>query len=136
MSKYRISMNGKIYEMEIEPVIEKEEMLNRTPMIPNVSYKNGTVTDPVVHVINPEADRQTNFDDSTVVSPMPGTVIKVMAQVGDVVVNGEPILILEAMKMENEICAPKNGRIKEIFVAAGQTVPAFASLFEMEQEAQ
>jgi len=41
---------------------------------------------------------------------------------------------LEAMKMENEICAPRDGRIKEVFVVEGQTVPGTAPLFEMEAE--
>lgn len=131
MSKYRIRMNGKVYEMEIELVDEKDEKTNRSHMIPSVSYKN---TDSVVQVINPEAERQTHFDDNTVKSPMPGSVIKVLAKAGDIVAKDEPIIILEAMKMENEICAPRNGKIKVVFVTEGQTVAGTAPLFEMESE--
>lgn len=131
MSKYRIRMNGKTYEMEIELVVENDEKTQRASAIPATSYKS---TDPVVQVINPKAERQTHFDDDTVKSPMPGSIIKVMAKPGDVVGMGETVLVLEAMKMENEICAPRSGKIKEMFVNEGQTVPGEAPLFEMESE--
>lgn len=129
MSKYRIRMNGKTYEMEIE-LMGDEEVSKGSQSISNVSYKN---TDSIICVINPEAERQTHFDDNIVLSPMPGLVIKVNCKTGDVVGKDEPILILEAMKMENEICAPRNGKIKEIFVSEGQTVQGNASLFELEE---
>jgi biotin carboxyl carrier protein len=131
MSKYRIKMNGKTYEMEIELVDEKTETKSiRGLDIPNVAYKNNT--DSVVRVISPEAERQTISNDNKVFSPMPGAIIRIMAQAGDFVVAGDPILVLEAMKMENEICAQKSGKIKEIFVTEGQTVPGNVPLFEME----
>lgn len=131
MSKYRIRMDGKTYEMEIELVSEEEGKFKRSQALPSVFYNN---SDSVVRVINPEAERKTQFDDSKVVSPMPGTVIKVLAKQGDSLGKDEPVLVLEAMKMENEICAPKSGRIKELFVSEGQTVPGAAPLFEMESE--
>lgn len=131
MGKYRIKMNGKIYEMEVELVDEKVEMQSSIVQnIPNISYKNA---DPVVRVVGPEAERKTLNSDAKVLSPMPGQVIKVIAKEGDNVVEGEPVIILEAMKMENEICAQKSGTIKEFFVTEGQTVPGAAPLFEMEE---
>lgn len=129
MSKYRIRLDGKTYEMEVELVDEEEQKVGRTQALPKVYYKNA---DSVVRVINPEAERQTKFDDKTVMSPMPGTVIKVLAKSGDALEKDQPVLVLEAMKMENEICAPKSGKIKEVFVSEGQTVPGAAPLFEME----
>ncbi len=131
MSKYRIRMNGKVYEMEIELVDENEEKITRAQVISNVSYK---ISDSVVRVINPEAERQTEFNDNTVMSPMPGSVIKVMVKAGAMVAKDTPVLVLEAMKMENEICAPRSGKIKEIFVIEGQTVPGAVPLFELEPE--
>jgi biotin carboxyl carrier protein len=53
---------------------------------------------------------------------MPGLIIKVLAQPGAKVAEGDVVVILEAMKMENEICAPKEGTIKEIRVKAGESV--------------
>lgn len=130
MSKYRIQMNGKVYEMEIELIDEKVERSTHTYTIPNVIYKN---TDSVVRVIKPEADKQTSFDGNTVVSPIPGTIIKLMVNVGEEVEKDKPVLVLEAMKMENEVYAPHTGKIKQMFVTEGQTVQGAAPLFEMEE---
>ena len=57
-----------------------------------------------------------------VVSPMPGVVVAVLAKTGQKVQTGEGLLILEAMKMENEICAPRTGVVGAIRVEPGQRV--------------
>ncbi|MDD7593522.1 MAG: hypothetical protein PUJ57_04755 [Peptoniphilaceae bacterium] len=64
-----------------------------------------------------------------VVSPMPGTVVRIMKQVGDTVTEDEPVLIFEALKMENEIVAPRNGSITGIGVKEGDTLDAGDVLF-------
>ncbi len=60
----------------------------------------------------------------SVTSPMPGKILDVKAKVGDSVSRGDVILILEAMKMENEIVAPEDGTIATIDVSAGASVEA------------
>ena len=60
---------------------------------------------------------------------MPGRVVKLLARAGDAVEKGQALLIVEAMKMENEIPAPIDGIVKEIAVSEGQTVEAGATLF-------
>ena len=55
---------------------------------------------------------------------MPGIVVEVLVGEGDAVSKGQPLLILEAMKMQNEIVAPGEGIVDRIVVAAGETVPA------------
>lgn len=55
-------------------------------------------------------------------STMPGKVVKILCKAGDSIQPGQPILILEAMKMENEIAAPQGGVVEEIPVAVGQSV--------------
>lgn len=133
MSKYRIKMNGKTYDMEIELVDEKAEtQATRERVIPSVTYNNNK--DSVVRVIGPEAEKQTLNNDNEIFSPMPGLIIRIMAKAGDVVTVEEPVLVLEAMKMENEICAQKSGKIKAVHVTEGQTVAGNALLFEMEPE--
>ena len=133
MSKYRISMNGKTYEMEVELIEEKKvEGAKRGAAIPAGSIKGNA--DPVVRVIDPKVDVKTHQDHDTVVSPMPGTVVKVLCAAGDEVKEGQTVLILEAMKMENEICAPRAGKIKTLCVEAGQAVPGATLLFELEPE--
>ena len=64
----------------------------------------------------------------TVQAPMPGRVVKVLVAQGDTVVKGAPLLILEAMKMENEITAPSDGAVTRISVQAGETVESGAEL--------
>jgi propionyl-CoA carboxylase alpha chain len=64
----------------------------------------------------------------SLVAPMPGTVIRVGVQVGDVVTQGQPLLWLEAMKMEHAIAAPADGVVGELKVVAGQQVEVGAVL--------
>lgn len=66
--------------------------------------------------------------DKLVKSPMPGRIIKLLVQPGDEVAAGQPLLVMEAMKMENEIKAKMAGTIAEIHVAVGGTVEGNAKL--------
>jgi acetyl-CoA/propionyl-CoA carboxylase biotin carboxyl carrier protein len=66
--------------------------------------------------------------DGVVRSPMPGTVLVVKAQVGDRVDEGQPLLIVEAMKMEHTVTAPRDGLVTELPVQAGQPVDMDAVL--------
>ena len=63
---------------------------------------------------------------------MPGRVVRIMIEAGGEVKRGQGLLILEAMKMENEITAPHDGRVRTIHVQAGQTVENGADLVELE----
>ncbi len=134
MSKYRISMNGKTYEMEIELMDEQPVAgAHRGAAIP-ANPKKAPNNDPVVRVIDPQVDVKTHVNSDTVASPMPGTVVKVLKAAGDEVKEGETVLVLEAMKMENEITAPRAGKIKEIHVAEAQAVAGGVVLFDLEPE--
>lgn len=62
--------------------------------------------------------------EQKVVAPMPGRVVRLLVAVGDEVTARQPIVVVEAMKMENELRSPKAGRVKEIAVAAGDSVDA------------
>jgi acetyl/propionyl-CoA carboxylase alpha subunit len=66
------------------------------------------------------------------VAPMPGLVVRVNAQVGDQVQAGEGLVVMEAMKMENELRAQAGGRVKSVLVAAGTAVEKGAVLIELE----
>ena len=65
-------------------------------------------------------------------SPLPGAVIAVLAEVGAIVEKGAPLVIVEAMKMEHTVCAPRAGRIETVRVSAGDAVSAGAELVVME----
>jgi biotin carboxyl carrier protein len=67
-----------------------------------------------------------------VTSPMPGKVVKVLVKPGDEVRRGQGLVIVEAMKMENELKSPKDGKVVELLVAEGQAVDANAKLCAVE----
>ena len=118
MSLYRIKLNGKIYEMEVELVEEgsAEEVKSVSP--------------------EPKATAPTQqspkCDPNAVVAPMPGSIIQIVARPGNTVSADDTVLVIESMKMENEICAPTSGRIKAVYVSEGQVIAAGEPLFAME----
>ncbi|WP_231511637.1 biotin/lipoyl-containing protein [Chondromyces apiculatus] len=65
-------------------------------------------------------------------SPMPGRVLKVLVQEGDTIRAGQPLVVVEAMKMENELAAERDGVVKQIFVSPGATVEGGARLLEVD----
>jgi biotin carboxyl carrier protein len=70
--------------------------------------------------------------DKTVVAPMPGLVVKVEVEVGQAVKAGQGVIVVEAMKMENELKAPADGVVASIAVQPGQTVDKGATLLVLE----
>ena len=65
-------------------------------------------------------------------APMPGRVVRVLVSIGDRVLAGQPIVVVEAMKMENELRSPKDGVVREVNVQAGGAVEARAVLVVIE----
>lgn len=72
--------------------------------------------------------RGSEGSDGTVVSPMPGKVIKVLVAEGDEVAAGAPVVVVEAMKMENELAAPRAGVVQKVHVQPGDAVEGGARL--------
>ena len=70
--------------------------------------------------------------EGTLLSPMPGRVLKLLVAEGDAVVVGAALVVVEAMKMENELCAARSGTVSKIHVTAGQNVESGARLVEIE----
>jgi 3-methylcrotonyl-CoA carboxylase alpha subunit len=84
--------------------------------------------------IKPKAARKagvTTLSEGSLQSPMPGKIFKILLELGDVVKTGDPVLIVEAMKMEHMIRAPKDGTIKEIFFNEGEQVQGGVLLCEI-----
>lgn len=78
------------------------------------------------------AERERSKGGGVVKAVMPGVVVELCIAEGDIVTEGQPLLILEAMKMQNEIGAPSEGRVKRIHCTAGQAVSAGAKLIDIE----
>ena len=124
MSKYRITLNGKTYEMDVEAV---------DGSIPAAAPKAAPAPKAAAPVASaPAAAAPSSNAAGAVNSPMPGTILKVNFAAGQEVKAGEAVVVLEAMKMENDITAPKAGVIKTIAVNQGDAVAAGQFLFEIE----
>ena len=78
------------------------------------------------------AGRFTVSGRQTLRAPMPGKVVKVLARAGDAVREGQGVIVIEAMKMENEMRSPKDGKIVELLVSEGQAVDGGARLAVVE----
>ena len=91
-----------------------------------------SVTDPLTHLAAQTRGGKGAKRQLRVAAYMPGRVVAVLVQEGDAVTTGQGIIVLEAMKMENEIRAEHDGTIAKLFVQAGQAVDAGNPLFELE----
>ena len=107
MKAYKVNVNGNVYEITIE-VIDKADI--KTPAAPAPQAA------PAAPVAPASAGAQ------TVSAPMPGTILKVNVSNGQAVKKGDVLMVLEAMKMENEILAAGDGTVASVNVSAGQTV--------------
>ena len=116
--KYVVTLNGKNYEVEVE---ETDAVITAvTDAAPAAPVAAAAPAAPAA-VPAPAAAPAAAADGQKVLSPMPGTILSVNVSVGSAVKAGEVILILEAMKMENEIVAPCDGTVKQLAVQKGST---------------
>jgi biotin carboxyl carrier protein len=123
--KYVVTLNGKNYEVEVE---ETDAVITAvTDAAPAAPVAAAAPAAPAVAPA-PAAAPAAAADGQKVLSPMPGTILSVNVSVGSAVKAGEVILILEAMKMENEIVAPCDGTVKQLAVQKGSTVATDALL--------
>ena len=129
MSKYRITLEGKTYEMEIELV--PEETAPQSAVRREYKGYQNAAADPIVRLMEPSAQRLTTNATGTVTAPMPGTVLSLCKKEGEKVRAGDVVLILEAMKMENEILSPADGTIIKVNCEEGKTVAGGEVLFEV-----
>jgi 3-methylcrotonyl-CoA carboxylase alpha subunit len=87
-----------------------------------------------VDVSDPETRARRRHREATASAPMPGIVLKIDARPGDVVKKGQPLLILEAMKMEHVIAAPRDGTIATINCQEGELVQPGVELITLESQ--
>jgi biotin carboxyl carrier protein len=126
MKKYNISVNGTTYEVEVEEVGGEPRIVSAAAQAAPAKAEATQADAPAKDAPAPAAPAQSAPSDgaATVESPMPGTILDILVSPGQAVANGEVILILEAMKMENEIVSPQAGTIDAVLVAKGATVNA------------
>ncbi|MBX5468040.1 MAG: biotin/lipoyl-binding protein [Firmicutes bacterium] len=123
--RYRVRVNGQVFEVEVEPLESVETEPSGAP----------PATDTVPLPQPPQAAQAGPVVPSgatTVTSPLPGVVLEVKVAVGETVAAGQLLVLLEAMKMENEIVAPRQGRVAAVLVTPGAAVSAGDALVTLD----
>ncbi|WPC41228.1 biotin/lipoyl-containing protein [Clostridium sp. JS66] len=119
MKKYMIKLNGKVYEVEMEEVTAEN---SASLLEKQASATKETAATTIEQEAPAAAPSAPVAGAETVEAPMPGNIISVAVKVGDQVKKGQVLLVLEAMKMENEIVAARDAKIVSVNVAKGDMV--------------
>ncbi|MBP3442753.1 MAG: biotin/lipoyl-binding protein [Clostridia bacterium] len=114
--KYEVFLNNKKYEIEVDE--SSVALKSVSAAVPAVAPAPVAAPAPSAAPSAPVS----NTEGTSVVSPMPGSILSVNVTQGQSVRAGEVLIVLEAMKMENDIVAPSDGIVKQIFVTKGTTV--------------
>lgn len=122
MKRFLIKINGKTYDAEVEVV---GTSASAPVAAPRAAAPAAAPAAPAPAAA-PAAGGPAN-----VTSPLPGTVLRLCKNTGDTVAAGEVVMIVESMKMENEVVAPEGGRIASIAVAAGSAINTGDLLFTL-----
>lgn len=109
MKKYKVTVNGSVYEIELEEMKAGEKVAAEKPQSA------------------PVASAPAGGEGEAVLSPMPGNILSINVKEGQSVKKGDVLMILEAMKMENEIMAPADGKVTSL-AAKGSAVETGAVL--------
>ena len=116
MRKFNITVNGVAYEVEVEEVAAGEASAPAAAALKAAPKAAAPAAKPAAPKAAPVAN------GTKVNAPMPGTILDVKVAQGQAVKKGDVLLILEAMKMENEILAPQDGTVAQVTVSKGASV--------------
>jgi len=116
MKRFNITVNGKAYDVAVEEVTGGAPVA-AAPAAPVQAAASASTA-----VSAPSAPAPAVTGGTAVNAPMPGTILDVKVNVGDTVAEGQVLMILEAMKMENDIVAPVAGKVAAINVKKGDSV--------------
>ena len=124
MRKFLIKVNGNQYEVEVEEMREDGTVVEQISEVKSTAPAAAPAPAPAPAPKQAETKKSAPIPaDAFVVSaPMPGTILSINVNTGDTVKKGQVLLILEAMKMENEIVAPEDGTITSIDTSEGASV--------------
>ncbi len=119
MKQYRVNVNGTMYEITLKVVEGAEIAAAPTPVATAPVAAPAPAPAPVAAPVGA---------GETVAAPMPGNILAVNVKAGDTVKKGDVLMVLEAMKMENEIMAPRDASIVSVNTSVGATVDTGAVL--------
>ena len=123
--KYKVTLNNRVYEVEVDAgeamLVDEYEALAPAAPAPVVAAAPVVSAAPVPAAA-PAAPAAGLAAGEVVKSPMPGNILKINVSAGQKVNEGDVLIVLEAMKMENEITATKSGTVAQVAVTKGQVV--------------
>lgn len=114
MKRFNITVNGKAYDVAVEEITDGSAPVVSAPAVSAPKAAPAPAPAPTAPAPAGAGEKVT--------APMPGTILDVKVSVGDTVTKGQAIMVLEAMKMENDIVAPCDGKITSVTVKKGDTV--------------
>lgn len=122
MKAYTITVNGTAYDVQVEEAGVVAAAPKAAPVAAPKAAPAAAPAPAPKAAPAPAAAAPVAAGATTVEAPMPGKVLSVNVKAGDAVKSGDVLLILEAMKMQNEIMAPADGTVADVRVSAGSTV--------------
>ena len=124
--KYKVTLNNRTYEVEVEQgeamLVDEYEAFAPAAAAPAPAPAAPVAAAPAAAAPAPAPAAAALAAGEVVKSPMPGNILKINVTLGQKVKEGDVLIVLEAMKMENEIVAPKAGSVAQVAVSKGQVV--------------
>ena len=120
MRRFSVTVNGNVYEVEVEELGATESA--PIAAAPVATPKAAAPVAPKAAPAAPVAPKAAPANGTPVKAPMPGTIVKVVVSEGQAVKNGDVLFVIEAMKMESDICAPCDGTVASIAAKSGASV--------------
>lgn len=127
MKNLKVTVNGVEYNVQVEDMDEVDSNTNPVGGIQNNVESKSQVKSELAKEKSVKASSPSS-DAESIKAPMPGTILSVNVSKGDSVKEGQVLLILEAMKMENEIISPRDGVIESVNVNKGENVESGSPL--------
>lgn len=131
--KYKVTLNNRVYEVEVEEgtamLVDEYELA--APAAPAPVAAPVAVAAAPVAAAPAAAAPVAVAGGEPVKSPMPGNILKINVAPGQVVKEGDVLIVLEAMKMENDVVAPRDGTVAQIVVSKGAVVETGTTLVVM-----
>jgi biotin carboxyl carrier protein len=125
MKMFRIRVNGNEYEVEVEEITSPQGNPSAMKTAADPARQQQTNTPAASQAVKPAAaPAQVREGAEAIAAPMPGTIVDILVQAGAQVKSGQTLIILEAMKMQNEILATHDCTVAEVHIAKGASVNA------------
>lgn len=134
MKNLKITINGNVYDVQVEEIgsaAAAPAAAAPAPAAPAPQAAAPAAPAPAAAPAAPAAKAEVPADAELISSPMPGTIVSVNVKAGQQIKKGDTLLILEAMKMENEIMAPHDASVAAVHVNKGDSVESGTPLVSL-----